>query len=144
MNLHKLAKIVSIILVALGAVFFFINETVTIEKNSDQNTGVVTGYILVGYIAFIIALIAVIYFTIKGTLQDKAGLKKTLVSVGLLISAFIIGLIFAESKEFVKNGEVIVSPGASKMIGAFLNMFYIIAITSVGSLLWAAFYKIKK
>lgn len=143
MNSYKLAKIVSFVLAIAATIFFFVTELVTIDKTTD-NHGIVTGFIVLSYIAFAIALIAVIYYVIKETMQDKQGLRKTLISLGLLVGAFIIGLLFADGAEVIKNDVVIVSAGASRMIGAFLNMFYIIALAALAVLVWANFSKLKK
>lgn len=139
MDLHKISKIGAIVLGLLGIVFAFLS--ISSEKGSED--GVVGIFIIVAYVAFLLALGSVLAFVVLNFLKSKDK-KYTLISLGAFAAVVLIAFILADGTEVVlKDGEVI-SSGFSKFVSTFLNTFYIMAILAVASLVYSSFGKLKK
>lgn len=140
MGLHKIIKIVGLILSAVGAVIL----GMIIMKGDDviKETGSgVDGFLYTAYIIFALVLISVVVFGFKGLMSGN--IKNTLITVGsfILIVAFSYGL--ADSNQLtLANGELL-SESNSKWIGAGLYTFYILAIVAIGSMIVSGFKKAK-
>lgn len=138
MNIYKLTKIFAAIIGIVSVVLFF----VTLSQTQTIESTVTDVFILLSYIALFVAIIAVLYFVFKNLFTHKDKLKQTLVTVGLFLGIVIVAFIFADSTEYNLK-EVSVGSGYSKAISTALNTFYILAIASVGTLVYSSFKKFK-
>lgn len=140
MGLHKIIKIVGLILSVVGAAIL----GVIIMKGDDviKETGSgVDGFLYTAYIIFVLVLISVVVFGFKGLMSGN--IKNTLITIGsfILIVALSYGL--ADSNQLtLANGELL-SEANSKWIGAGLYTFYILAIVAIGSMIVSGFKKAK-
>tara|TARA_B100001059_G_scaffold233095_1_gene272350 strand:- start:678 stop:1100 length:423 start_codon:yes stop_codon:yes gene_type:complete len=140
MGLHKIIKIVGLILSVVGAAIL----GMIIMKGDDviKETGSgVDGFLYTAYIIFALVLISVVVFGFKGLMSGN--IKNTLITVGsfILIVALSYGL--ADSNQLtLANGELL-SEANSKWIGAGLYTFYILAIVAIGSMVISGFKKAK-
>ena len=140
MGLHKIIKIVGLILSVVGAAILGI----IIMKGDDviKETGSgVDGFLYTAYIIFVLVLISVVVFGFKGLMSGI--IKNTLITIGsfILIVALSYGL--ADSNQLtLANGELL-SEANSKWIGAGLYTFYILAIVAIGSMIVSGFKKAK-
>tara|TARA_B100000497_G_scaffold125528_1_gene162171 strand:- start:694 stop:1116 length:423 start_codon:yes stop_codon:yes gene_type:complete len=140
MGLHKIIKIVGLILSVVGAAIL----GMIIMKGDDviKETGSgVDGFLYTAYIIFALVLISVVVFGFKGLMSGN--IKNTLITVGsfILIVALSYGL--ADSNQLtLANGELL-SEANSKWIGAGLYTFYILAIVAIGSMIISGFKKAK-
>ena len=140
MGLHKIIKIVGLILSAVGAVIL----GMIIMKGDDviKETGSgVDGFLYTAYIIFALVLISVVVFGFKGLMSGN--IKNTLITLGsfILIVALSYGL--SDSNQLtLANGELL-SEANSKWIGAGLYTFYILAIVAIGSMIVSGFKKAK-
>ena len=140
MGLHKIIKIVGLILSVVGAAIL----GMIIMKGDDviKETGSgVDGFLYTAYIIFVLVLISVVVFGFKGLMSGN--IKNTLITVGsfILIVALSYGL--ADSNQLtLANGELL-SEANSKWIGAGLYTFYILAIVAIGSMVISGFKKAK-
>ena len=140
MGLHKIIKIVGLILSVVGAAIL----GMIIMKGDDviKETGSgVDGFLYTAYIIFVLVLISVVVFGFKGLMSGN--IKNTLITVGsfIVIVAFSYGL--ADSNQLtLANGELL-SEANSKWIGAGLYTFYILAIVAIGSMIVSGFKKAK-
>ena len=140
MGLHKIIKIVGLILSVVGAAIL----GVIIMKGDDviKETGSgVDGFLYTAYIIFALVLISVVVFGFKGLMSGN--IKNTLITIGsfILIVALSYGL--ADSNQLtLANGELL-SEANSKWIGAGLYTFYILAIVAIGSMIVSGFKKAK-
>ena len=140
MGLHKIIKIVGLILSVVGAAIL----GMIIMKGDDviKETGSgVDGFLYTAYIIFVLVLISVVVFGFKGLMSGN--IKNTLITVGsfILIVALSYGL--ADSNQLtLANGELL-SEANSKWIGAGLYTFYILAIVAIGSMIVSGFKKAK-
>ncbi|MBT4919115.1 MAG: hypothetical protein HON09_06565 [Flavobacteriaceae bacterium] len=140
MGLHKIIKIVGLILSVVGAAIL----GMIIMKGDDviKETGSgVDGFLYTAYIIFVLVLISVVVFGFKGLMSGN--IKNTLITIGsfILIVALSYGL--ADSNQLtLANGELL-SEANSKWIGAGLYTFYILAIVAIGSMIVSGFKKAK-
>ncbi|MDG1791344.1 MAG: hypothetical protein P8H34_07830 [Flavobacteriaceae bacterium] len=140
MGLHKIIKIVGLILSVVGAAIL----GMIIMKGDDviKETGSgVDGFLYTAYIIFVLVLISVVVFGFKGLMSGN--IKNTLITIGsfILIVALSYGL--ADSNQLtLANGELL-SEANSKWIGAGLYTFYILAIVAIGSMVISGFKKAK-
>ena len=140
MGLHKIIKIVGLILSVVGAAIL----GMIIMKGDDviKETGYgVDGFLYTAYIIFALVLISVVVFGFKGLMSGN--IKNTLITVGsfILIVALSYGL--ADSNQLrLANGELL-SEANSKWIGAGLYTFYILAIVAIASMIVSGFKKAK-
>ena len=140
MGLHKIIKIIGLILSVVGAAIL----GMIIMKGDDviKETGSgVDGFLYTAYIIFVLVLISVVVFGFKGLMSGN--IKNTLITIGsfILIVALSYGL--ADSNQLtLANGELL-SEANSKWIGAGLYTFYILAIVAIGSMIVSGFKKAK-
>jgi len=140
MNIYKLTKIVVAIIGLISVVLFFITlgQTQTIDSS-------VTGIsIFLSYVVLFAAIIAVLYFVFRNLFKHKDELKQTLITIGLFLGIVLIAFIFADSTEVKLKDGIVIGSGYSKAISTGLNTFYILAIASVGTLVFSNFKKFKK
>ncbi|WP_396183872.1 hypothetical protein [Flavobacterium sp.] len=140
MNIYKLTKIVVAIIGLISVVLFFITlgQTQTIDSS-------VTGiFIFLSYVVLFAAIIAVLYFVFRNLFKHKDELKQTLITIGLFLGIVLIAFIFADSTEVKLKDGIVIGSGYSKAISTGLNTFYILAIASVGTLVFSNFKKFKK
>jgi len=140
MNIYKLTKIVVAIIGLISVVLFFITlgQTQTIDSS-------VTGiFIFLSYVVLFAAIIAVLYFVFRNLFKHKDELKQTLITIGLFLGIVLIAFIFADSTEVKLKDGIVIGSGYSKAISTVLNTFYILAIASVGTLVFSNFKKFKK
>jgi len=130
MGLHKIIKIVALVLSLVGIVLWFMILT----KGSGME-----GLIYVAYITLALILLFVLFFVFKGIFQGD--IKKTLLSVGafLVVVALSYGLASGVEAE-MPNGKIL-SAGNSRWVGAGLYAFYILAFVAIASM---AFGSVKK
>ncbi len=139
MDLHKISKILAIVIGALSIVFTVIcmATDVTLESSS------VDLFIYLSYLALAVTVGTVLYFVVTHFAHQKDK-RETLISVGAFSAIVLVAFIFADGTEVPLKDGAVISSGYSKFISTSLNTFYIIGIASLGTLLYSSFGKIKK
>jgi len=141
MGLHKILKIVALILGVAGLIFW----AMLVAKGDDavKATGEgVDPLLYIGYITLAIVLLFVIVFVLKGIFAGD--LKKTLLSVGAFLVVVIIAYVMAsDSVEGLPliDGKAISASG-SKWVSTGLNTFYILAIAAIGAMVFSGVKKL--
>jgi hypothetical protein len=138
MNIYKISKIFAAVIGVISVILFF----VTLNQSQTIESSVTSIFILLSYIVLIVAIISVLYFVVKNLITHKDKLKQTLITVGLFLGVVLIAFIFADSTEYNLK-EIKVEAGFSKLISTALNTFYILAILSIGTLVYSSFKKFK-
>ncbi|MFT6127744.1 MAG: hypothetical protein ACI9D4_001339 [Polaribacter sp.] len=141
MGLHKILKIVALILSVAGIIFL----AMIVAKGDEvvQATGEgVDGYLFVAYITFAIVLFFVIVFVVKGILAGD--IKKTLITIGAFLVVVIIAYVLADGTPMIKSDGTMMSESASKWAGTGLYAFYLLAIIAVGAMVLSGIKKIAK
>lgn len=153
MVIHKVFKYLALLLCVIAAGFFIYTITVgdeIIEGGESQGSTIVP-LMNLAYIIMAIAVGLVLVFVLKGVFSSPAVLKRSLISVGILLVICLIAY-FGLADDAVTDpgsgklvmldeGEAL-TPGTSKLVGASIYTFYIVAILAVGSILWTGLSKL--
>ena len=133
MGLHKILKIVAFALAILGAIF-----ALTIMAGDDDTALSMSGNMLyVTYAVLGIVLALVVIFVLKGLFSGD--IKKTLITVGAFAAVLFLSYAISSGTDldltpFTDKG-LDIDEGTSKMVGAGLYAFYVLAIVAIGSML---------
>ncbi len=131
MGLHKILKIVALVLSVAGII-----SLAMIVSNGDdavKATGEgLDGFLYIAYIMFSIVLLFVIIFVLKGLLAGD--IKKTLITIGAFLAVIIISYIMADGVEtMMKDGKVLSASG-SRWISTGINAFVLLGLIAIGSM----------
>jgi|GEM_PF-462894 len=162
MLLHKIIKYAALAL-ALVAGFFVIytlsvgdtaiqEEAANVNSTGELQNSTIVPMIYLTYIilAFIVALVLI--FVFKNLFSSAAVLKKSLISIGLLVVVCVIAYVIADNgttnpmngEPFMLDDSKALTEGNSKLIGASIYAFYILAIAAVASIVWSGISKLLK
>ncbi len=138
MGLHKILKIIALILSIAGVI-----SLAMIVSNGDdavKATGEgLDGFLYIAYIIFALVLLFVIVFVLKGLLAGD--IKKTLITIGAFLAVVIISYVMADGVETMMKDGKILSASGSKLISTGINAFVILGLLAIGSM---AFGGVKK
>jgi len=141
MGLHKILKIVALILGVAGLIFWAMLVAKGDEAVKLTGEGV-DPLMYIGYITLAIVLLFVIVFVLKGIFAGD--LKKTLLSVGAFLLVVIISYVISSGS--VEGLPLIdgqpISESGSKWVSTGLNTFYILAIAAIGAMVFSGVKKI--
>jgi len=142
MGLHKILKIVAIILSVLGAAF----ALVIISGDEDTAKSMSGNMLAVSYVVLALVLALVVIFVIKGLFTGS--IKRTLMSVGAFLAIILISYMLSSGTdldltEFNRKGLGI-TEAISKNVGTGLIAFYILAFLAIVSMVFSGFKKISK
>jgi len=140
MGLHKIIKIIGMILSFIGVVILGI----MIMKGDDvikETAWGIDGFIYTGYIIFALVIVAVVIFGIKGLMSGN--IKNTLTILGSFLVIVAISYVLADGTQMKLSNGNMLSESGSKWIGAGLYTFYILAFVAIGSMIVSGFKKAK-
>ncbi|MBG43830.1 MAG: hypothetical protein CL530_07665 [Aequorivita sp.] len=141
MALHKILKIVALLLGVAGVIFLAMIIAKGDEAVSATGEGV-DGFLYVAYITFAITIVFVLFFVLKGIFAGN--IKNTLISVGAFLLIVVIAYVLADGNQMpMQEGEML-SESGSKWVGTGLYTFYILAILAVGSMVFSGIKKVTK
>ena len=134
MGLHKIFKIISLVLALVGIIF-----GVMIIAGS---LGQIDNMMYVAYAVFFIVLALVVIYTLINLFSNKDALMGALKGVGSFVAlALICYFVFANGVETpLRDGETL-SASDDRLVGAGLYMFYALALIASGTML---FFGLKK
>ncbi|MCH7783998.1 MAG: hypothetical protein IIB06_01085 [Bacteroidetes bacterium] len=140
MGLHRILKIVGMLLSVVGAIFLAMIITKGDEVVKATGAGV-DGFIYVAYFIFALVLFFVIVFGLKGLFSGN--IKNTLIVIGVFITIVLISYILADGTPMELNEGGMLSENGSKWVGAGLYTFYILAFIAIGAMILSGFKKVK-
>ena len=141
MALHKILKIIALLLGVAGVIFLAMIIAKGDEAVSATGEGV-DGFLYVAYITFAITIVFVLFFVLKGIFAGN--IKNTLISVGAFLLIVVIAYVLADGNPMpMQEGEML-SESGSKWVGTGLYTFYILAILAVGSMVFSGITKVTK
>lgn len=139
MGLHKISKIVALVLGVAGILLWGMLTIKGDEAVIASGGEGLDSFLYVAYLTFAILLITVVFFVLKGIAAGDV--KKTLMSVGAFVLIFVISYVMADGVEtFTKDGELVTAQ-TSRFIGTGLYAFYIMSVLAVIAM---AFSGVKK
>ncbi|MGO3182573.1 MAG: hypothetical protein ACTIJ9_07045 [Aequorivita sp.] len=141
MALHKILKIVALLLSIAGVIFL----AMIIAKGDTAVAATgegLDGFLYVAYITFAITLLFVLFFVLKGIFAGN--IKSTLLSIGAFVIIVVISYVLADSTPMTMPEGEMLSESGSKWVGTGLYTFYIMAILAIGSMVFSGIKKVIK
>ena len=145
--LHKILKIVALLLSVLGIVFL----GRIIAEGDDEikaaalagDTSIVEPMAFIAYIILGLVLLFVVVFVLKNLFTNTSGLKNTLIGVGAFVVVLIISYVSAggDTRAY-KLQEGIATDAQSQMVGAGLTAFYILIIVAAIAMIFSGVKKV--
>ncbi len=141
MALHKILKIVALLLSVAGIIFLAMiiakGDTAVVETGEG-----VDGFLYVAYITFAITVAFVLFFVVKGIFAGN--IKNTLMSVGAFLLIVVISYVLADGNTMPTQDGGMLSESGSKWVGTGLYAFYILAVLAVGAMVFGGIKKVTK
>ena len=145
--LHKILKIVALILSVLGAIWLvriIMAGDTAITDSADLQDGLVTPFIYIAYLTIAIAIVFVLVFVLKNLFSSGNSLKGTLIGLGAFLAVVVISYVLASGEEVqLRDGEVL-SASASRWVEAGIYAFYILALVAIGAMVFSGVKKLAK
>lgn len=143
MGLHKILRIIAMVLAVIGIIFALI-ITSSEKETLMQDGSMVDNMMYVTYLIFAITLVLVLFFVIKGLFAGN--IKKTVLSLGLFFGIFIVSYLIASGTDldlqpFIDKGQD-VTEATSKYVGTGLNAVYTFGVLAIGAMLLSGIKKI--
>ena len=139
MGLHKIMRIVALVLSVVGIIFLAMIINAGDETVKATGEGV-DGFMYIAYITFALVLLFVLVFVLKGLATGN--IKKTIMSIGIFLVIVAIAYAMSTGVETpLQDGEML-SEGGSKWVGAGLRTFYILVVVAIGSMIYGGLRKV--
>ncbi|MAZ25910.1 MAG: hypothetical protein CL868_02385 [Cytophagaceae bacterium] len=146
--LHKILKIVALILSVLGAIWLLrivLTGDAEIEASTDLQDSLVTPFMYIAFATLAIILVFVVIFVLKGIFSNPKSFKNTL--IGIIIFGVIIGISYGiahgEETPLGDDGEMLSATGA-RWVEAGLYVFYILAVLAIAAMVFSGIRKLAK
>jgi hypothetical protein len=154
MIIHKVSKYFVLLLSVITAAFFIYtissgDDAIEVNEGGIQSS-TVTPLMYLAYVMLAIIVAAVLFFLVVNLIANPAALKKALISVGLVLAVCAIAyFVFADGSDAANNAielddGVYLTETNSKIIGASIYTFYIMAFLAIASIVWAGTSKLFK
>ncbi|WP_445383174.1 hypothetical protein [Robiginitalea sp. IMCC43444] len=143
--MHKIVKIVLIVLGAIGAILWFQLPDKNVPVGEAVENGAMNFMFIITYLLLAIAVLFSLVFALKNLFSNPESLKKSLfVIIGF---ALVVILSYALSNgadgtvEAMASRNVSTTESTVKNIGAGLNVFFILVIIAVVAMAWGGIKK---
>ncbi|MFT4848857.1 MAG: Na+/proline symporter [Sediminicola sp.] len=139
MGLHKILKIVALILSIAGVVSLamIVSDGDDVVKATGDG---LDGFLYIAYIMFALVLFFVIIFVLKGLMAGD--IKKTLITVGAFLVVVVISYVMADGVETIMKDGKTLSESGSRWISTGINAFVLLGIIAIGSMIFGGVKKI--
>jgi|TARA_B110001469_G_scaffold86845_1_gene82273 hypothetical protein len=146
MDLQKLLKIVAIVIGVIS--IFFLGSIISTGDEAikaGEASGTIDIFMNVSYVILAIAVLIVLVFTVLNLVSNTAGLKNTLMGVAAFaVLTLLCYYGFASGVETpLKDGNMLSASG-SRLVGAGLYLFYVLAVIAGGIMLGFGIKKMVK
>ncbi|WP_298473766.1 hypothetical protein [uncultured Maribacter sp.] len=139
--MHKILKIVLIVIGLIGAVLWFMLPDSEMPVAEAAENGAMGAMFLITYLLLGAAVVFSLIFTIKNLLANPQGIKKALFVIGGFLLVVIVSYVLASGTDVDDKAMAMSDESTVKKIGMGLNIFYILTIIAVGSLVVPAVKK---
>lgn len=143
--MHKIVKIILVVLGAIGAILWFQLPSTDVPASEAINNSSMNFMFIITYVLLGIAIVATVIFGLKNLFTSKGGLKKAaFIVVGLLI---VVAISYALATGTDVNLDEMARKGVPttvdtvKAIGTGLNVFFLLTIIAVGAMLFSGVKK---
>lgn len=133
--MHKIIKIVLIVLGLLGALLWFMLPSSDVPAaEASQNTAMNLMFVMT-YVLLAIAIIASLLFALAKLISSPESLKKTLFALAGFAVVVVIAYVLASGTDVdmagLANNGIHTTEGEVRAIGAGLNVFVIMTLAAV-------------
>jgi magnesium-transporting ATPase (P-type) len=116
------------------------------EEIKAGQDSVVQPLMYMAYVALILTIVAVLFFTVINLIKKPALLKKTLINVGLFALVVVVGYVLSSGtdldlKPFISKG-LDVTENTSKYVGMGLITFYILTAIAIVAMIYTGVKKL--
>ena len=143
--MHKIVKIVLVVLGAIGAILWFQLPDKNVPVGEAVENGAMNFMFIITHLLMEIAVLFSLVFALKNLFSNPEGLKKSLfIIIGF---ALVVILSYALSNgadgtvEAMASRIVATTESVVKNIGAGLNVFFILVIIAVVAMAWGGIKK---
>ncbi|RTE55060.1 hypothetical protein EHW67_00360 [Arenibacter aquaticus] len=143
--MHKIVKIILIVLGVIGAILWFQLPSADVPATEAINNGSMNFMFIITYVLLGIAVAATVLFGLMNLITSKGGLKKAIFAIGGLLVVVVISYAMAtgtdvDLDEMARKG-IPTTEDTVKTIGMGLNVFFILTIVAVAAMLWSGLKK---
>ena len=139
MGLHKILKIIAILLSVVGIIFYAMILVKGDEAIATTGEGL-DGILYVSYIIFALTIAFVLFFVVHGIFTGNV--KCTFLSIGAFLLVVVISYVLADGTPMALPEGDMLSASGSKWVGAGLYAFYIMAILAIGAMIYTGIRKL--
>lgn len=133
--MQKIIKIALIVLGVISAVLWYLLPSSDMPAAEAAESGAMNAMFIITYLLLGIAIVVSLLFTLKNLFSNPQGLKKTLfVVVGFLV---VVGIsyVLASGTDIDPEYMEMTDESTVKYVGMGLNVFFILTIIAVASLI---------
>ncbi|WP_291869108.1 hypothetical protein [Maribacter sp.] len=132
--MHKILKIVLIVVGLIGAALWFMLPDRDMPAAEAAQSGAMGAMFMITYLLLGAAVVFSLVFTVKNLLSNPQGIKKVLFVIGGFILVVIVSYVLASGTDVDDKAMAMSDESTVKKIGMGINIFYILTIIAVGSL----------
>jgi hypothetical protein len=143
--MNKIVKITLALLGLISAVLWYNLPGQDMPASEAVESGAITGMFTITYILLAIAVVASLLFTLVNLFAHPQKLKKTLIVIGAFL--VVLGFSYAMATgsdinldEMARRG-IPTTESTVKNIGTGLNLFFLLVLIAIGSMLWGGLKK---
>ncbi|MBU2900221.1 hypothetical protein [Maribacter dokdonensis] len=132
--MQKIIKIALIAIGVLSAVLWYLLPSADMPAAEAAQSGAMNTMFIITYLLLGIAVVVSLVFTLKNLFSNPQGLKKTLFVVGGFLLVVGVSYVLASGTDVDPEFLAMEDEGTIKKIGMGLNVFFILTIIAVLSL----------
>ncbi|MBQ4913952.1 hypothetical protein J8L85_05860 [Maribacter sp. MMG018] len=132
--MQKIIKIALIAIGVLSAILWYMLPSSDMPVDEAAQSGAMNTMFMITYLLLGIAVVASLIFTLKNLFSNPQGLKKTLFVVGGFLLVVVISYVLASGTDVDPEYLAMSDESTVKKIGMGLNVFFILTIIAVASL----------
>ncbi|SRR6056297_21283 len=133
--MHKFLKIALFAFGVISAILWYLLPSSDMPAAEAAASGAMNGMFIITYILLGLAILASLLFTLKNLFSNPQGLKKTLFVVGGFLLVVGISYVLSSGTDVSPEYLAMSDEGTVKNIGMGLNVFFILTIIAIVSLI---------
>ena len=132
--MHKILKIALFAFGVISAILWYLLPDSDMPAAEAASSGAMNGMFIITYVLLGLAILASLLFTLKNLFSNPQGLKKTLFVVGGFILVVGISYVLSSGTDVSPEYLAMSDEATVKNIGMGLNVFFILTIIAIASL----------
>jgi len=132
--MHKILKIVLIVVGVISALLWYLLPAREMPAAEAAQSGAMNAMFMITYLLLALAVIASLLYTLMNLFSNPKGLKKTLFVLGGFILVCAISYVMSSGTDVSESYMAMSDEGTVKNIGMGLNVFFILTIVAVASM----------